>query len=540
MCVTSFLHTPGNKTMGPLLATIEPRDWPVLCLILLCGAVVAHFVLGWLGRSRLTEAQKRVDQMIADAKAKGESLVKAAEVDARAEFINRREEAESEANKIRDELKDQERRLSKREDNLEGKLDTLSSKEKALEAGTKKLREGEASLGKKREEIEEILRDQRDQLLRISGMGADEAKGLLLERLEREVEQEAGALIEKTLSDAKEEAESKARDIVITAIQRYAADHTCDSTVSTVDIPSDEMKGRVIGREGRNIRAFERATGVDLIVDDTPGVVVVSAFDPVRREIARLALEKLIQDGRIHPARIEEIVEDFHKEVNRRIMEYGKKAALEANVGGLHKKQVDLLGRLNYRTSYGQNVLRHSVEVAYLCQVMADELRLNGGLARRCGLLHDIGKSIDHEIEGGHPAIGADVCKRFNEAPEVLNAIAGHHGDIEPTSPYTILVAAADAISAARPGGRRESLERYIKRLQALEELATSFDGVRNAYAIQAGREVRVIVDANRIDDKGAARIARDVAKRIEDEMTYPGEVKVTLLREVRAVEYAR
>ncbi|UCG17602.1 MAG: ribonuclease Y, partial [Phycisphaerales bacterium] len=323
------------------------------------------------------------------------------------------------------------------------------------------------------------------------------------------------------------------------AVQRYAAEHTCESTVSTVDIPSDDMKGRVIGREGRNIRAFEKASGVDVIVDDTPGVVVVSAFDPVRREIARVALERLIQDGRIHPGRIEEIVEETRKNIEREIVEIGKRASIEANVGGLHRKQIELLGRLRYRTSYGQNVLRHSVECAYLCQIMAEELGLDGRLARRCGLLHDIGKAVDHEVEGGHPQIGAEFCKRFNERAEVLNAIAGHHGDIDSISPYTPLVTAADAISASRPGGRRESLERYVKRLEQLEQMASAHQGVQQAYAIQAGREVRVIVDANRVDDAVAHKIARDIAKQVEQELTYPGEVKVTVLREVRAVEFA-
>ncbi|HUN81447.1 MAG TPA: ribonuclease Y, partial [Phycisphaerae bacterium] len=344
----------------------------------------------------------------------------------------------------------------------------------------------------------------------------------------------------KRVNEAQEEAEARSRDVVVTAIQRYAAGHTSASTVSTVDIPSDEMKGRVIGREGRNIRAFEKASGVDIIVDDTPGVIILTSFDPVKREVARQALGKLIHDGRIHPTRIEEVVEEVRQNVEKEIVEQGKKAALEANVQGLPKKLIDLLGRLHFRTSYGQNVLRHSIEVAYLCQVMADELGLNGQLARRCGLLHDIGKAIDHEVEGGHPAIGEEVCRKLGERPEVLNAVAGHHGDIPATSPYTPLVAAADAISAARPGSRRESLERYIKRLEDLEGIATSMQGVKQAYAIQAGREVRVIVDPDNVDDANAMRIARDIAKKIEAEMTYPGEIKVTCLREVRAVEYAK
>jgi len=371
-------------------------------------------------------------------------------------------------------------------------------------------------------------------------MSVDEARNVLLTRLSEEMEKEAAELIERTITDARETAEKKSREIVVTAIQRYAAEHTCDTTVSTVDIPNDDMKGRVIGREGRNIRAFEKATGVDVIVDDTPGVVVVSAFDPVRREVARQALERLVQDGRIHPARIEEVVEETKRQVEKDILELGRKAAMDANVSGLHRKQLDLLGRLHYRTSYGQNVLRHSVEVAYLCQTMADELGLDGSLARRCGLLHDLGKAVDHEVEGGHPSIGADICKRFGEPPEVLNAIEGHHNDVQAASLYTPLVAAADAISAARPGGRRESLERYIKRLQQLEDLATEFKGVKQAYAIQAGREVRVLVDADSVDDGLSFKMAREIAKRIESEMTYPGEVKVTLIREVRAVDYAR
>jgi ribonuclease Y len=300
------------------------------------------------------------------------------------------------------------------------------------------------------------------------------------------------------------------------------------------------MKGRVIGREGRNIRAFEKSTGVDVIVDDTPGVVVVSAFDPVRREVARRSLERLISDGRIHPGRIEELVEQVKKELDEELFEAGKKAALDASIAGLHRKQLDLLGRLKYRTSYGQNVLRHSLEVAFLCQAIADELGLDGRIARRCGLLHDIGKAIDHEVEGSHQKIGADFCKRFNERPEVLNAIEGHHGDIPATSPYTPIVMAADAISASRPGGRRESLERYVQRLQQLEEIAKSHHGVTEAFAIQAGREIRVIVDAKRVDDAVAAMIARDVAKQIEEQMTYPGEIRVTVLREVRAVALAR
>ena len=365
-------------------------------------------------------------------------------------------------------------------------------------------------------------------------------KAMLLKRLEDECEHEMSALIQRKVEEANEIAQDKSREIISTAIQRYAAEQTCEATVSTVEIPNDDMKGRIIGREGRNIRAFEKATGVDVIVDDTPGMIVVSGFDPVRREVARLSMERLIQDGRIHPSRIEELVAQTKKEINPKVLQIGKDAAVETNVRGLNNRVLSLLGALNYRTSYGQNVLRHSVEVAFLAQVMADELGLDGSIARRAGLLHDIGKAIDHEIEGSHPAIGANFLKRFNESPVVLNAVGGHHGDIPPDNPYTPLVAAADAISASRPGARRETLERYIKRLEKLEEIANSFQGVENAYAIQAGREIRVIVNAEKVDDETAMKVARDIAKKVEAEMTYPGEIQVTLLREVRCIEYAR
>ncbi len=502
-------------------------------LIVLCVVVV-------LNKSKQAAMKQAADTILEEARKTGESIIRNAEVEAKTEHIQRLEEFNRETAETRAQAKEIERRLDKREDNLEKKLDTLNVKEKKIEQAEAKLAERAEKITVREQEVDDTLIEQRDKLTRIAGLSIEEAKRLLLSNLESEVEHEAAVLVDRILTEAKDGAAVKARDIILTAIQRYAAEHTCDSTVSTVDIPSDDMKGRVIGREGRNIRAFEKATGVDVIVDDTPGVVVVSAFDPVRREVARLSLERLIQDGRIHPARIEELVEDTRKEIERDIIETGKKAAVEANVGGLHRKQIDLLGRLRYRTSYGQNVLQHSIEVAYLCQIMAEELNLDGRLARRSGLLHDIGKAVDHEVEGGHPQIGADICKRFNERPEVLNAIAGHHGDVAPISPYCVLVMAADAISASRPGSRRESLERYIQRLQQMEEIAMGCGGVKQAYAIQAGRELRVIVDCNRVSDSNATKIARDIAKRVEEEITYPGEVKVTVLRELRAVEIAR
>lgn len=526
--------------MGLPLVAFSSTELLLLLLGLVLGAAATFGTVMLLGKQRLSRAQREAERVVDEAKKKADVIVKTANLDAKAEFISKLEEFEKQSTLARDELKEAERRLEKRADSLDKKLDVLSSKEKQLEQADGRLKEREEKLNRDEAELERILHDQRSQLLRISGLSIEEARTLLLDKIRAEVDHDAAQLIERSLAEAKDSAEDKAREIVITAIQRYATEHTSASTVSTVDIPSDDMKGRVIGREGRNIRAFEKATGVDVIVDDTPGVVVVSAFDPVRREIARLSLERLIQDGRIHPARIEEIVNEMSEEVAKTIFDRGKKAALEANVGGLNKKIIDLLGRLSYRTSYGQNVLRHSIEVAYLCQVIADELGLDGGLARRCGLLHDIGKAVDHEVEGGHPAIGADICKRFGERAEVLNAIAGHHGDVEATSPYTPIVASADAISASRPGGRRESLERYIKRLEQLEGIAYSFGGVRQAYAVQAGREIRVIVDAEQVDDHNAAKTAYEIAKKIEQEMTYPGEVKVTLIRELRAVEFAR
>jgi ribonuclease Y len=376
----------------------------------------------------------------------------------------------------------------------------------------KQLSQRDRELSNKDQQLTNTLAEQRAQLLRIASVSLEEAKEMLLKRLEGEVSHEASGLIERIVNKSKEDAVLRSREITINAIQRYAAEHTCDSTISSVDIPND----------------------------DTPGRVLISACDPVRREVARRSLEKLIQDGRIHPARIEEIVIEMQKEVEEHVLEIGKSVVLEANVNGLSDKLLPMLGYLNYRTSYGQNVLRHSVEVAFLCQAMAEELKLNGDLARRCGLLHDIGKAADHEVEGGHPEIGADILKKFNEKPEVVNAAAAHHGDVPATSPYTPLVAAADAMSASRPGARRETLERYIKRLEQLEGIASSFKGIKQAYAIQAGREVRVIVDPEKVDDVFAWQIARDIAKKVEQELTYPGEIKVTLLREVRCVEYAR
>jgi len=511
--------------------------------------ILIGFVVGaagvWLfvqmaASNALKQARAEAEQHRHNATQEAQNKAKEIELAARQEQLKRKEQFEKETEAARQQLKQQEQRLDKREDTLDRKLDTLSMKEKHLDDLENRLTRQQKSVADKEQQLDRTLSEQREKLLQISGLSADQAKDMLLKRVEEECRQEAGALVQKLTEQAQEEAKDKSRQIILQAIQRYAAEHTSDHTVSTVTIPSDDMKGRVIGREGRNIRSFEKATGVDVIIDDTPGVVVVSCFDPVRREVARLSLEKLVQDGRIHPARIEEIVATTSKEMEDELIKLGKEAVQEANVGSVARPIVPMLGRLAFRTSYGQNVLKHSVEVAYLAQMMADELGLDGTLARRAGLLHDIGKAMDHETEGGHPQIGMEFLRKFNENEAVLNACLAHHGDAPATTPYTPLIMAADAISASRPGARRESLERYVKRLRELEELATAFEGVRQAYAIQAGREVRVIVDAKLVDDKVSAKIARDIANKIEQEMQYPGEIKVTVMREVRSVEYAR
>jgi len=523
-----------------LLALSQGQTVALAFAAAILSVLATAFAMWLLQRFRRAAAEKELAAIRVAAEAEAQRILAQAEAEAKTEFIRRHEKFDADTEATRQELRAEERRLSKREDMLDQKLETLSAKDRMAEAAERAVSEREKALINKDRQINELVAQQKTQLLKIANLSADEARAMLLERLKEDMEIETAQIIQRRLEEARDTAEAQAREVVVTAIQRYAADHTCDATVSTVDIPSDDMKGRVIGREGRNIRAFEKATGVDVIVDDTPGVVVVSGFDPVRREVARRSLERLIQDGRIHPTRIEEVVAATEKEVNKQVFECGKQALVEANVRGLHNKLVELLGRLHFRTSYGQNVLKHSIEVAYLAQVIAGELGLNGQIARRCGLLHDIGKAVDHEVEGGHPQIGADLAKRYGEKEEIINAVGGHHGDIEAKSIYTPIIGAADAISASRPGARRETLERYVQRLQKLEEIATGFEGVKQAYAIQAGREVRVIVDAANVDDRLSAKIAHDIAKRIEEEMEYPGEVKVTLLREVRCVEYAR
>lgn len=538
--MTSILSTWG------LAQQTAPESLGILGVILagVVGCAVGWGLAVWvtnrMRNATVAQARQEAQRITDEARRDGEASRRQAELDIREELAAQRQKFAQELEKQRNELKEQERRLVKREDGLDQKLDTLATKEKNLDQAEARIRQKEAALQEKDQQITQMLEQQREQLLRVSQLSTEEARRLVLERIEQECRHEAGIIVQRETARAEEEAREKALKITLQAIQRYAGEHTSAHTVSVIEIPSDDMKGRVIGREGRNIRAFEKATGVDVIVDDTPGVVVVSCFDPVRRAVAAEALQRLIDDGRIHPTRIEELVEKVQKEMEERIIKFGKEACIEADIQGLHPKISATMGRLHYRTSYGQNILRHSIEVAYLCQVIADELGLDGALARRCGFLHDIGKALDHEAEGGHPAIGMEFAKKFGEKEAVLNAIGGHHGDIESTTPYTPIVMAADAISGARPGARRETLERYVKRLEELEGIATSFPGVKEAFAIQAGREVRVIVDAKRVDDAEAAKIALDVAKRVEAEMTYPGEIRVTVLRELRAVEYAR
>jgi ribonuclease Y len=514
---------------------------PILAIgigVVVGGALIMG-ILKVMGRNALVRAQSESDRIKENALLEAQNKAQQMELASRQEQSKRKEQFDRDIETARAELRNQEARITKREDTLDRKLDTLSVKEKQLDDLESRMAGREKALVGKEDQLSLILRQQKEQLLQLTGMSPEAAKELLLKRLEEDCKLEAGALIQRITEAAQDEAKEKSRQIVLQAIQRYAAEQTSDHTVSTVAIPSDDMKGRVIGREGRNIRSFEKATGVDVIIDDTPGVVVVSCFDPVRREVARISLERLVQDGRIHPARIEEVVTTTSKEMEDELVRLGKEAAQEANLQ-LAKPIIPMLGRLAFRTSYGQNVLKHSLEVAYLSQVIADELGLDGNLARRAGLLHDIGKAMDHEQEGGHPQLGKEFLQRFDEPEAVLNAALAHHGDVPSTTVYTPIIMAADAISASRPGARRESLERYVKRLQELEDLAMGFEGVRQAYAIQAGREVRVIVDARLIDDRISAKIARDIAQKIEKELNYPGEIKVTLIREVRTVEYAR
>ncbi|MBZ9687885.1 ribonuclease Y [Clostridium estertheticum] len=508
----------------------------IVCAILIV-VFVGIFVVIYSRKNRsqanISEAEKEAKRILDESSKEAETKKKEAILEAKEEVHRLRTDLEKESRERRNEVQRLERRNIQREESLDKKSDVLERKEENL---TKKQQEIEML----EESVQDLHTKQREELERLSGLTSEEAKQVLLDEIKKEIKHDAAIMIKEIETKAKEEADKKAREIITYAIQRCAADHVAETTVHVVSLPNDEMKGRIIGREGRNIRTLETLTGVDLIIDDTPEAVILSAFDPIRREVARIALEKLIVDGRIHPARIEEMVEKAKKEVESDIREEGEQATFETGVHGLHSEIIRLLGRLKYRTSYGQNVLKHSIEVSYLAGLMASELGIDPTLAKRCGLLHDIGKAVDHEVEGPHALIGAEIAKKHHESAIVVNAIAAHHGDVELQSLEAILVQAADAISAARPGARRETLEAYIKRLEKLEEIANSYEGVEKSYAIQAGREVRIMIKPEIIDDAGAVELARNLVKRIENELEYPGQIKVNVIRETRAIDYAK
>ena len=479
------------------------------------------------------QANSEADRIIKQAEDDSKRIHKEKLLEAQEEIHKLRTESERENKERRSDLQKFERRVIQKEEILDKKLQNLEQKETSLGDKLK-------NVAKKEEEIEAIKTQQLEKLESISGITSDKAKEIILTNAERDVRREMSIMIKEIESQAKEEAEKKSREIIGYAIQKCAADHVAETTVTVVNLPNDEMKGRIIGREGRNIRTLETLTGIDLIIDDTPEAVILSGFDPIRREVARIALEKLIADGRIHPARIEEMVDKARKEVENIIKEYGEQAAFETGVHGLHPELVKLLGRLNYRTSYGQNVLKHSIEVAHIAGIMAAEIGADIRLAKRAGLLHDIGKAVDHEMEGTHVEIGMDLLKRYKESKEVIHAMSTHHGDYEPQTIEAVLVTAADAISAARPGARRETLEAYSRRLEKLEEIANSYEGVDKSFAIQAGREIRIMVKPENVSDEDIHLLARDMTKRIEDELEYPGQIKVSIIRETRAIEYAK
>ncbi|MCR5101089.1 MAG: ribonuclease Y [Butyrivibrio sp.] len=513
----------------------------IAAVILIVLAVLVTFLLSKSNFDKEIKSRELDDESLAakrrkiveDAIREGEEKKREKLLEAKEESLKARNDLEKEIKERRAEVQRSERRVQQKEENVEKRSDALEKREAGINSK-------EEALNKKTEEVIKLGEQRLQELEKISGLTSEQAKEYLLKIVEDDVKHDSAVMIKNIEAEAKEEADKKAKEIVVNAIQRCAADHVSETTISVVQLPNDEMKGRIIGREGRNIRTLETMTGVDLIIDDTPEAVVVSGFDPIRREVARIALEKLIVDGRIHPARIEEMVEKAQKEVAAKIKDEGENAALEAGVHGLHPEIIKLLGRMKFRTSYGQNVLKHSVEVAQLCGLMASELGLDVRIAKRAGLLHDIGKAVDHEMEGSHIQLGTDICKKYKESQIVINAVEAHHGDVEPTSLIAVLVQAADTISAARPGARRETLETYTTRLKELEEITNSFKGVDHSFAIQAGREVRVMVVPDQVSDSDMILMAHDIAKKIENEMEYPGQIKVNIIRESRATDFAK
>ncbi len=510
----------------------------IIPIVAIVVGVIVGTVIGFLYRKNVAEkeigsAEQEATRIINDAIRAGETKKREAIVEAKDEIYKERTEAEREIKERRNETQKLERRLTQKEETLDKKTDAVEQKSAELDRRMEKVR-------KTQEECEDIRAQQLSELERISGFSRDEAKQYLVDTIEREAQHDAAVKLRDIQQRTKDEAETTAREIISTAIQRCAADHVAEATVSVVPLPNDEMKGRIIGREGRNIRTLETLTGVDLIIDDTPEAITLSSFDPVRREVARMTLEKLITDGRIHPARIEEMVEKSRREIEQIMKAEGERATFEVGIHNLHPELVKLLGRLRYRTSYGQNVLKHSIEVAHVAGLMAAELGVDPMPAKRAGLLHDIGKAVDHEVEGSHVTIGIDLCKRYKEQPQIIHAVAAHHGDVEPESIAACLVQAADAISAARPGARRENLENYIKRLERLEEIANTTTGVASSYAIQAGREIRIIVKPEQVSDDAMVILGRDIAKHIEDELDYPGQIKINMIRETRVIDYAK
>lgn len=510
-----------------------PENILLIIAALLLGIGGGFYIRKLLAEAKISSAESAAKRIVEEAKQEANSLKREKELEAKEETHQLRNELEKETRERRSELQQMEKRLLQKEESLDRKISNTERKEEELRKKEEENRNTEVKL-------KELHQQQLTELEKISGMNSEEAKDLLLQRVREDIDHDMAMMVKDMENQAKLEGDKKAREIVTLAIQRCAADHVSESTVSVVNLPNDEMKGRIIGREGRNIRALETLTGIDLIIDDTPEAVIISGFDPIRREIARLSLEKLVSDGRIHPARIEEIVEKTRKEIDAQIKEEGERAAFETKVHGLHPELVALLGKLRYRTSYGQNVLQHSIEVSHLAGIMASELGLDVALSKRAGLLHDLGKAIDHETEGSHVQIGSELAKKYKESPAIINAVGAHHGDIDFHTMEAVLIQSADAISAVRPGARRETLESYIKRLEKLENIADSFHGVEKAYAIHAGREIRIMVKPDRIDDYSSIKVARDIVKKVENELEYPGQIKVTVIRETRAVDYAK